>query len=68
MAGQNADSSSQTIHLNIDAESKAATEENSNYSSFGGIIGTLGENASVSLEVTSAIPEGKAEFIPGRGA
>ena len=55
VAGKNA----QTIHLNIDAKSKAATEENANYSSFGGIIGTLGENASVSLEVTSAIPEAK---------
>ncbi len=60
--GQN----SQTIQLNIDAESKATTEENSNYSSFGGIIGTLGENASVSLEVTSAIPEGKTS-VSGEG-
>ena len=60
--GQN----SQTIQLNIDAESKATTEENANYSSFGGIIGTLGEKASVSLEVTSAIPEGKTA-VSGEG-
>lgn len=66
VAGKNTDSSSQTIHLNIDAESKATTEENSNYSSFGGIIGTLGENASVSLEVTSAIPKAKTA-VSGEG-
>ena len=65
VAGENADSS-QPIHLNIDAESKAATEENSNYSSFGGIIGTLGENASVSLEVTSVIPAAKTA-VSGEG-
>ena len=59
VAGENTDSSSQTIKLNIDAEREAATEENDNYSSFGGIIGTLGKNAFVSLEVTSAIPEAK---------
>lgn len=59
VTGENTDSSSQTIQLNIDAERKATTEENANYSSFGGIIGTLGENASVSLEVTSIIPETK---------
>lgn len=66
VAGKNTDSSSQTIHLNIDAESKATTEENSNYSSFGGIIGTLGENASVSLEVTSVIPVAKT-VVSGEG-
>ena len=66
VAGENTDSSSQTIKLNIDAESKAATEENSNYSSFGGIIGTLGENASVSLEVTSVIPAAKTA-VSGEG-
>ena len=66
VTGENTDSSSQTIHLNIDAESKATTEENSNYSSFGGIIGTLGENASVSLEVTSVIPAAKTA-VSGEG-
>ena len=65
VAGGNADSS-QTISLNIDAKSEAATEENANYSSFGGIIGTLGENASVSLEVTSAIPKAKTA-VSGEG-
>lgn len=63
VAGQNA---AQTIHLNIDAKSDVATEDNSNYSSFGGIIGTLGENASVSLKVTSAIPEAKTA-VSGEG-
>ena len=66
VAGEKADSSSQTIKLNIDAESKAATEENSNYSSFGGIIGTLGKNASVSLYVTSIIPAAKTA-VSGEG-
>lgn len=66
VTGENTDSSSQTIHLNIDAESKATTEENANYSSFGGIIGTLGENASVSLEVTSIIPASKTA-VSGEG-
>lgn len=66
VAGENTDSSSQTIKLNIDAERKATTEENANYSSFGGIIGTLGENASVSLEVTSVIPAVKTA-VSGKG-
>ena len=66
VAGEMADASSQTIKLNIDAESKAATEENANYSSFGGIIGTLGKNASVSLEVTSIIPKAKTA-VSGEG-
>lgn len=66
VAGKNTDSSSQTIHLNIDAESKATTEENANYSSFGGILGTLGENASVSMEVTSVIPAAKTA-VSGEG-
>ena len=59
VAGEKTDASSPIIHLNIDAKSEAATEENANYSSFGGIIGTLGACASVSLEVTSIIPETK---------
>ena len=66
VAGKNTGSSSQTIQLNIDAESKAATEENANYSSFGGIIGTFGENASVALEVTSIIPKVKTA-VTGEG-
>ena len=66
VAGEKTDSSSQTIKLNIDAESEAATEENANYSSFGGIIGILGENASVSLEVNSIIPAAKMT-VSGEG-
>ena len=66
VAGEKTDSSSQTIKLNIDAESEAATEENANYSSFGGIIGILGENASVSLEVNSIIPAAKTT-VSGEG-
>ena len=66
VAGENADSSSQTIHLNIDAESKAATEEKDKYSSFGGIIGTLGKDASVSLEVFSIIPRAET-VVSGEG-
>ena len=66
VAGENTDASSQTIHLNIDVKSDAATEDNSNYSSFGGIIGTLGKSASVSLEVNSAIPEAKTA-VSGEG-
>lgn len=66
VAGENTDSSAQIIKLNIDAESEAATEENANYSSIGGIIGTLGENASVSLEVTSVIPAAKTA-VSGEG-
>ena len=66
VAGKNTDSSSQPIHLNIDAESKAATEEKNKYSSFGGIIGTLGRNASVSLEVTSIIPTAETA-VSGEG-
>ena len=42
VTGENSETSVQPIHLNIDAESKAATEEKNKYSSFGGIIGTLG--------------------------
>ena len=62
VAGENTDSSSQTIHLNIDAESKAATEENADYSSFGGIIGTLGTNASLSANGTSGAAGGLFGF------
>lgn len=66
VAGEKTDASSPTIHLNIDAKSEDATEENGNYSSFGGIIGTLGENASVSLEVNSIIPAAKTA-VSGEG-
>lgn len=66
VAGEKTDASSPTIHLNIDAKSEDATEENGNYSSFGGIIGTLGENASVSLEVNSIIPVAKTA-VSGEG-
>ena len=66
VAGENSETSVQSIHLNIDAESKAATEEKNKYSSFGGIIGTLGTNASVSLEVTSIIPAAET-VVSGEG-
>ena len=66
VAGEKTDASSPTIHLNIDAESEAATEENANYSSFGGIIGTLGKDAAVSLEVNSIIPKAKTA-VSGEG-
>ena len=51
-----------TISLNIDAKSTEITEGGgqTSYSSFGGIIGTLGEGASVSLDITSVIPQAKA--------
>lgn len=51
-----------TISLKIDAKSTDITEGGgqTSYSSFGGIIGTLGERASVSLNITSIIPQAKA--------
>ena len=56
------------IKLNIDAKSTDITEGGgqTSYSSFGGIIGTLGEGASVSLDITSAIPQAKAA-VSGEG-
>ena len=50
-----------TISLKIDAKSTDITEGGgqTSYSSFGGIIGTLGEGASVSLSITSVIPQAK---------
>ena len=50
------------IILNIDAKRTDITEGGgqTSYSSFGGIIGILGEGASVSLNITSVIPQGKA--------
>ena len=56
------DSTPSVIKLNIDAKSKEITEGGGQiaYSSFGGVIGTLGEGASVSLDITSVIPQGKA--------
>ena len=52
----------ESIKLNIDAKRTDITEGGgqTSYSSFGGIIGTLGEDASVSLDITSVIPQGKA--------
>ena len=49
------------IILNIDAKRTDITEGGgqTSYSSFGGIIGTLGEGASVSLDITSVIPQAK---------
>ena len=56
------------IKLNIDAKRTDITEGGgqTSYSSFGGIIGTLGEGASVSLSITSVIPQGKAA-VSGEG-
>lgn len=56
------------IKLNIDAKSTDITEGGgqTSYSSFGGIIGTLGEGASVSLSITSVIPQAKAA-VSGEG-
>lgn len=51
-----------TISLKIDAKSTEITEGGgqTSYSSFGGIIGNLGDGASVSLDITSEIPQAKA--------
>ena len=58
-----------TISLNIDAKSTEITEGGgqTSYSSFGGVIGTLGEDASVSMNISSAIPQGKAA-VSGEGS
>lgn len=52
----------ETISLKIDAKSTEITEGGgqTSYSSFGGVIGTLGKGASVSLDITNAIPQGNA--------
>ena len=57
-----------TISLKIDAKRTDITEGGgqTSYSSFGGIIGTLGEGASVSLSINSEIPQAKAA-ISGEG-
>lgn len=57
------------IKLNIDAKSTEITEGGgqTSYSSFGGVIGTLGEEASVSLNITSVIPQGNAA-VSGDGS
>lgn len=57
-----------TISLKIEAKSTDITEGGgqTSYSSFGGIIGTLGEDASVSLSITSVIPQAKAA-VSGEG-
>lgn len=56
------------IKLNIDAKSTDITEGGgqTSYSSFGGIIGTLGEGASVSLDITSVILHAKTA-VSGEG-
>ena len=56
------------IKLNIDAKSTDITEGGgqTSYSSFGGVIGILGEGASVSLSITSEIPQAKAA-VSGEG-
>ena len=56
------------ISLKIDAKSTEITEGGgqTSYSSFGGVIGTLGEGASVSLSITSVIPQAKAA-VSGEG-
>ena len=58
-----------TISLKIDAKSTEITEGGgqTSYSSFGGVIGTLGEGASVSLDITSVIPKGNAA-VSGNGS
>ena len=58
-----------TIRLNIDAKSTEITEGGGqiSYSSFGGVIGTLGEEASVSLDITSVIQQGNAA-VSGAGS
>ena len=57
------------IRLKIDAKSTEITEGGgqTSYSSFGGVIGTLGEGASVSLDITSVIPQGNAA-VSGNGS
>lgn len=57
-----------TISLKIDAKSTDITEGGgqTSYSSFGGIIGTLGEDVSVSLSINSEIPQAKAA-VSGEG-
>lgn len=58
-----------TISLKIDVKSTDITEGGgqTSYSSFGGIIGTLGEGVSVSLDITSVIPKAKAA-VSGEGS
>ena len=57
-----------TISLKIDAKSTEITEGGGQtaYSSFGGVIGTLGEGASVSLNITNNIPKAKTA-VTGNG-
>lgn len=63
-----AGTANESIKLNIDAKSTEITEGGgqTSYSSFGGIIGILGDGASVSLDITSAIPQAKAA-VSGEG-
>lgn len=66
--GKETETANEPIKLNIDAKSTDITEGGgqTSYSSFGGIIGTLGEGASVSLSITSVIPQAKAA-VSGEG-
>ena len=61
VAGDSSETTPQTISLKIGAKSTDTTEggEQTSYSSFGGIIGTLGAGASVSLNITNDIPAAK---------
>lgn len=63
------ETANEPIKLNIDAKSTDITEGGgqTSYSSFGGIIGTLGEGVSVSLDITSVIPQAKAA-VSGEGS
>lgn len=58
-----------TISLKIDVKNADITEggEQTAYSSFGGVIGILGKEASVILNVTSEIPAAKAA-VSGEGS
>lgn len=62
------ETANEPIKLKIDAKSIDITEGGgqTSYSSFGGIIGNLGEGASVSLDITSEIPQAKAA-VSGEG-
>ena len=69
VAGSTLESNSQVIRLKIDAKSTDTTEggEQTSYSSFGGVIGNLGQNASVSLEIINAISAAGKTAVKGDG-
>ena len=64
-----AGTANESIKLNIDVKSTEITEGGgqTSYSSFGGVIGTLGEGASVSLSITSVISQGNVA-VSGDGS